>query len=326
MDNIDSTSLYRNILKRALLITWHHKFLWVLGFFTTFLGLGSIYEMVFRKSFQYDILFGKLVGKFTTISVSSLLISNNLDKVSVFNLVLFILAIAAITALIGFLVWLTIVSFGALIKSAQILDAGKKISLFKSLAESRKKFWPLFFTNIVGKSLIFLFLALTGALLSLILTDNSIGNALIYFFASIVFVAISLLFSFLIIYTSCFAVLKSKKLLLAAHNGWLLFKEHWVVSVEAAVILFFINLLVKVALAIVIILFSVPLMILLLIFYSAALSTLPTAAVVVWVIISVIIMLLAGSFFSAFQIVAWTLLFDKILKGGVLSKLHRIFG
>jgi len=326
MNNFDSTSLYRNILKRALLITWRNRFLWVLGLFATFLGLGSIYELAFRQSLQFDVLFGRFTDKFTNFSVSGLLIANNWDQVSILNLILFGLAVVITTAMIGFLIWLAIVSFGALIKSAQILDAGKKIKFFKSLSENKKNFWRLLAITVVGKSIIFLLLALTGGLLSFVLTDHSILNAVIYFFASIIFVAISLLFSFLIIYASSFVVLKSKKLLEASHDGWLLFKKHWVISIEAAVILFFVNLLIKLALLIIIILLSVPLMILLLVFYSAALSTLPMAAIVVWIIVAMTILIVTGSFFSAFQIVAWTLLFDKIVKGEALSKLHRIFG
>jgi hypothetical protein len=323
---IDSSSLYRDILKRAFLITWHNRFLWILGLFTTFLGLGSIYEMVFRQSFHYDVLFGKFASKFTTVSLSGILIANNLDKISVANLILFILAVIAVTALAGFLVWLTIVSFGALIKSAQVFGNNKKITFAKSLRESRKKFWPILTINLVGKAMIFLFLSLTGALLSLVLTDTSVGNALIYFFASIIFVAISLLFSFLIVYASCFVAIKSKKMADSIHSTWALFKENWVVSVEAAVILFFINLCVKLALIIIIVLLSVPLMILLLVFYAASVSVAPTILIVFWIILSICILILAGSFFSAFQTVAWTLLFVKIIKGGVLSKLHRIFG
>lgn len=326
MNNIDSSSLYRNILKRALLITWHNRFLWILGLFTTFLGLGSIYELAIRQSLQYNVLFGKFAGKFASISLSGIIISNDWDKIGIWNLIFFAIGVILATAVIAFLIWLTAVSFGALIKSAQVLDKGKKITFMKALKESRKKFWPILATNLVGKSLIFLLLALTGGLLSFVLTDSSAGNALIYFFASILFVAISLLFSFLIIYTSCFVVLKSKKLLQAVHDGWKLFKAHWVISIEAAVILFFVNLLVKIALGVAIILLSVPLMVLLLVFYTAAASTLPTVAIIVWIILSVIILIVVGSFFSAFQIVAWTLLFDKIIKGEALSKLHRIFG
>jgi hypothetical protein len=45
-----------------------------------------------------------------------------------------------------------------------------------------------------------------------------------------------------------------------------------------------------------------------------------------WIFTSIILLIFAGSFFSTFQIVAWTYIFDKISKGGVLAKLHRIFG
>ncbi|MBU1179366.1 hypothetical protein KJ885_00290 [Patescibacteria group bacterium] len=322
---IDSSSLYRDIIKRALLITWHNRFLWIFGFFATFLGLGGMYNFVLKSGWQTNLLYNQIANKITTISVSGVLITGNLGKINILNLFLLFLAIVVVGILAAFFIWLAVNSFGALIGGAQVFDKKRKVGLVKSFNKSKIYFWPLLGVNLLGKVLIFLFLALTGGILSLILIDNSAVNALIYFLTSLLFVALSLLISFLIIYASCFLVLKSKKTLDSIHEAWKLFKRNWVVSIEAAIVLFFINLIVSIGLAIILVLLSIPFMVLLLIFYSASAAAMPSIILALWAAVAIALMILVGSFFSAFQIVAWTLLFDKISKGNILSKLYRIF-
>ena len=321
---LDSQSLYRDIIKRAFWITWHNRFLWIFGFFITFLGLGGMYNFVLKNSWD-NTIFNRLLNKITSVSLSGIVITENLDKINLGNLFLLFAAMLLVAVAIAFFVWLAINSFGGLIHSSQILDKKKKGSFVKSFNKARNYFWPILGVTIMGKALILIFLTITSGLLSSLVVYHSVGRALLYFFSSLILVSISLLISFLIIYASCFIVLKSKGVLESLHKAWTLFKENWVLSVEAAVILFFINLLVKIALIIVVILVSIPFMILLLLFYSASLVVMPTFIIALWIFISIILMILIGSFFSAFQIVAWTFIFDKISKGRLLSKLYRIF-
>lgn len=320
---IDTSSLYRQIIKKSFLITWQNKFLWIFGFFTAFLGLGSMYNIILKNDNE---IFYRLTNRFTSISLSGIIISENIEKINITNLILLFVAVVSTIAAILFLTWLAIRSLGALIKAGQLLDNKKDTTFKKSFDKSRGHFWPLLLLNIVGKLLIFLFLAVIAGLVSTVVVNNSIGQALLYFCASLVLVSLSLLVSFLIIYASCFIVLKSKKMFESIHKAWTLFKQNWIISIEAAAILFFINLLVKLSLVIILILLSIPFMVLLLIFYSASFASMPSLIMAIWLFISILVMIFAGSLFSTFQIVAWTLLFDKIDKGGVLSKLHRIFG
>ncbi|MFA5133517.1 MAG: hypothetical protein WC459_01810 [Patescibacteria group bacterium] len=323
---IDSSSLYRDIFKRAFFITIKNKFLWIFGFFTTFLGLGSIYELVINKSLKNSDLFLSASYKFSVASLSGMLISKNLDKIKFLNLFLFIGAVILLLAVLGVFIWLAIISLGSLIHASKNLDLKKKADFSKSFNAVKSKFWRLLSINLTGKILIFIFLFITGALFSMILLNQSLGKALIYFLVYLILVALSLAISFLTIYASCFAVLKSDSLKKSISGAWKLFKENWIVSAESAVIMFGINIAVKFILFLSLIIFSIPFMLLLIIFYYGAVAAAPTIILAAWIFVSIILMIIIGSFFSAFQIVAWTLLFDRISKGGVLSKLHRIFG
>jgi len=323
---INSSSLYRDIFKRAFFITLHNRFLWALGFFSTFLGLGSIYELVINKALKNSDFFLNTSYKFSMATVSGLIIGKNLDKFGVINIILLVGAILLSLAIVAAVVFLSISSLGSLIQSSKLLDTKKKTSLFKSFIKIKDKFWGLLSINLIGKALIFISLFVTGGLLSFILINHSVIRSILYLFFYLLLVAISLMVSFLIIYSSCFIVLKSDGVKKSIINSWRLFKENWVVSTESAVIMFAINAAIKLVLLLALVIFSIPFMLLLVVFYYSTLATAPIIVVGLWITFSVIFMILIGSFFSAFQIVAWTLLFDRIIKGGVLSKIHRIFG
>jgi hypothetical protein len=323
---IDSSSLYRDIFKRAFFITLHNRFLWIFGFFATFLGLGSIYELVINTSLQNSALFLNLNYKLSGAALSGLLISANIDKVKILNLVLLFGAALLCLALLAAFVWLAISSLGSLIVAAKNLDAKKKIDFTKSFKKAKEKFWKLLSINLAGKILIFAFLFITGWLFSLILLNSSLAKALLFFAVYLILVAVSLAISFLTIYASCFAALKTDGVKKSIINAWRLFKDNWVVSAESAVIMFLLNLAVKIILFIALVIFSIPFMLFLVIFYYSAAVVAPAILIGIWILFLVLFMILIGSFFSAFQIVAWTLIFDRISKGGVLSKLHRIFG
>lgn len=326
MNNFDSSSLYRDIIKRSLIITWRHPWLWVFGFFTTFLGLGSFYEMVLSRTAQSFALFGQTAGKVGAYSLSGILIVQNLERIKLLNLFLLFGAVFLTLALVAFAIWLAIGSFGALISASYALDKKKKMHFWKSLDQGRRHFWQLLGINLLGKVIIFISLTLAGTLFTYVILNSSILRAILYFLIFLVLVAASLLVSFLIIYASCFVVIKLQKFPEALKNAWHLFIKNWVVSFEAMVLIFCLNIIAQALIFAALVVFSIPFLFLLLLFYTAAISSAPAIIIGIWILLSIILMIAAGSFFSTFQIIAWTYIFDRIEKGGVLSKIHRIFG
>ncbi len=326
MQQINSSSLYRDVIKRALKVTWHHPKLWIFGFFATFLGLGGIFQVVAGQAVKSGAIFGQAAYNARVISLSGALVSSNLGRINTLNLILLLGAVILCLALFAFAVWLAVASFGALISSAYAIDKKKKLNFWKNFTQGRAHFWRLLSVNLAGKFLIIFFLTAIGLLISLIIADSSILRSLLYFFVFLVLVAASLILSFLTIYASSFVVLKARGLRESIESAWELFRENWVVSFEAAAVIFALNILAQAIIFVALIVFSLPFLVMLLLLYTSAAASAPVVILALWIFTAVIFLILAGSFFSTFQIVAWTYIFDKISKGGVLSKLHRIFG
>lgn len=313
--------LYRDILKKALFIVWRNRPLWILGFFASFLALGGVSEIIFRSGLAQT----AWLNKITSFSGLGIFMGANWDLVTPKSIAALVLAAVICTVAILAFLWLVIASFAALIKSASVLDQKKQIKFYDTFLEERYKFWPLLGINVLGKSLIAAFLLAIGALLYTVSQTNDPLKSLLFFISFLALAAASIVLSFLIIYASAFVVLKNHPFLAAIREAWLLFKKNWVVSLEAAAILFGVNLLVKFVIFIFMILSAIPFMLLLVFGYFAAADFLPFAVLAVWATMAILFIILAGSFFSAYQIVAWTFVFDKIAKGKIISKLHRIF-
>jgi hypothetical protein len=313
--------LYRDIIKKAFILTWKNRFLWIFGFFASFLSLGGANEAIMRSGLRQSMILDRL-SSWSFLGI-------NMTEAGFFtakSIVIIAAAVALITVMILAFFYLAIISVAAIIRAANLLDKGKKTDFTSNFEESKKQFWPVAGINIAGKALIVLFLLLIGTFLSLTAMNGTPAYALLYLFTFLIFAAASLVISFLAIYASAYHVLKTDGIRAAVHDAWILFRSNWVVSVESAAILFFINLAAKATIMVFMFISALPFLMLLMMGYFLAANFLPVAIVSLWMILGIILMILAGSFFSAFQLVAWTLLFDKIAKGRIISKLHRIFG
>jgi len=318
-------SLYRDIFKRALSLTWKNPFLWIFGFFTTFLGIGNVYETIFKNSIEQSALLDKLGVKFSLVSFYGVFLGKNFTNITFGNLLLLIGVLIIILVVFGIALWASIGSLGGLIHATNHLDKKKKTNFVSSFKDGYQHFWKLFAVNVMGKTLIILFLALTSGLLALLLTNTSVINSIIFFLSFLVFVSISLFISFIIVYASAFVILKKKGVIDSIHEAWQLFKNNWVVTIETAVILFILDILVKISLVIITAIFSLPFILFLLLSFTFGITLIAQILMFMWILFIIAVLVIASSIFSSYQLVAWILLFDKITKGGVLSKLHRIF-
>lgn len=317
---MNSHVLYRDIVKKAFLLTWRNKFLWLLGFFASLLSLGGLNEMIMRTGFTSNTMLNKLSGlSFFGITFGEAGLFN-LNNIAV-------IAAAGIVIAIMFAVffYLAAVSFAGLVRAANLLDRNKKTDFMDSFREGKKNFWTIAGINIIGKILIALFLGLVAGVLTMAAEKISFGTASVYLLAFMVLAAASLLISLLIIFSSAFHILQNETMLDAIHESWKLFKKNWVVCVESAAIIFGINLAAKAAVMVFMAVSAIPFLFLLVLGFAISANFLPVIVISFWLIVGTIVMILLGSFFSAFQIVAWTLLFDKIAKGKLISKLHRFF-
>lgn len=322
--------LYRNILLQAWQLTWRHKYLWFFGLFAALLGNGGVLEIFFRV-FSGDVSQGWLPGfgflqeiNFFSLStlanMGRLLVSDPLSLL--FTLTVFLLVIFVG----GFLIWLIMVSQAALVHNAGRNINGKSHDFKDGLDVGMKKFWPVLGLNILVKiviSLVFLIISIP-ALLSIARADLFSAN-LFYVLAFLLFVPLAIIISFIIKYAIACVVIKGNKISEALIAGWQLFIKNWLVSLEMAFILFFINFMVGLGIIILFLLLSIPFLFLGLLFIKVAWYVNLWLIIVLAVILYLIIIIIIGSGLATFQVSSWTGLFIKLVKQGGVSKLARVF-
>ncbi|MDD3711118.1 MAG: hypothetical protein PHP37_00730 [Patescibacteria group bacterium] len=323
---------YRAILKQSWRISWKYKFLWFFGFFASLISFTAEFKIIARSINQEsgirslnNIKMFLNTGVFSKDAWLNILGMLKTDPKSILMLFLVLIIILAI---IIFFAWLSTASQIGIINSVDKIIKNKKdkLNIKSALKRSHRKFWPVFIMNLVMSIIINLIYILISFLLVLVIIKNQALSSLIYGFIFIIFIPISLFISFIIKYAIASMVIENKKFFPALQQGWKLFFNNWLISIEVAIILFFINVLV-------LILLSVISFIGFFLFFSLALSTIfvLSSGFLFWLVLIIgfllilAIMILGGSLLNVFQISSWTDLFIRIREGGASSKIERIF-
>lgn len=304
---------YFKTLKSAWRLTWKNKFLWAFGFFAAlFLDNGNEYNAVIggartiiKKPFLTIDNLGKTLNLETIWKELRILISYDTRNAVA------ILLFAITTAL--FFSWLSAISKGAIVHCLDKLYRRKKTGLKDGISAGLKNFWPVLAISIIFKAAAYFFLA-TAIILALAISPRampSTGKVLSFVFP-LLLVPVFMILSFISRYSLYYAVLEKKKISFSISESFVLFKRNWLASLEAALLLFFINIALGMALAAVILITAAPLAFFgLLFYYSASLFGF-------WSILAVGIVLVGGIFalgkslFSVFQFAAWLKIFQKL--------------
>ncbi len=324
-------SLYRDILAKAWHITRRYKYLWFFGLFAALLGNGGEMELIFR-GFNTDLSQGlfphwRLIagtGVFslhTLNNIGYLLLNDPATMLAVFAGFLILIFLSA------FLIWLIMVSQAALVNSAASSIAGKNHDFKTGLDVGMKKFWPVFGLNVFIKIIVYcFFIIISLPEIVMIYKADLLTAKLLFIISFIIFVPVSIVLAFIIKYAIAYAVIKGSGCWQAVREGWNLFVKNWLVSLEMAFILFFINFLVGLGLVIVLLILSVPFLFLALILIKSGLLLNFGLFLVVSILVYLSIIVIVGSALSVFQISSWTGLFVKLVGRGGTSKLVRLFG
>ncbi len=323
--------LYRNILKQALNIAWHNKYLWFFGLFAALLGNGGIYDILIRglsedKSEKFFSGLQRIseTGFFSFGTITNIF---HLLKTDFFSImVLFILGLI-ILASACFLIWLVIISqVGLVNNSANIILSKNKLGIRDGMASGSKHFWPVLWLNVIDKAIlriIFIFLSLL--ILNIIFKQGLLSIFILYIILFVIFIPLAIILSFIIKYAIAYIVIKGDGFLVSIKKGWRLFLVNWLVSIEMALILFFINFIFGLAIIFCILIIAVPFVFLAVLFYKLL------SVVGFWLMTSLGLIILlfmvmaAGAFLSTFQTTSWTGLFIELIGRGGYSKILRIF-
>ncbi|MBU2235932.1 hypothetical protein KKA01_02650, partial [Patescibacteria group bacterium] len=163
-------------------------------------------------------------------------------------------------------------------------------------------------------------------LVYLFLSKESLGwNIAFSVISFIILVPISIIISFVIKYASAFVVHKGQGVGAALRNGWKLFIKNWLISIEMAFVVLLINFSLGLGLIIFLGIVAIPFVLLGIIFYLVGTSVGVYVLGVVATVVLIAAAFIVGAFIAAFQFVAWTLLYRRLLGDKDTSKIIRLF-
>ncbi len=238
-----NTNLYFQTLIRSWKIAWHNKFLWFFALFSLVLGSGQWHSFLSKD------LLNALENKGIIFSLyekgffhQGFL--NNLGRAisrDPFSFLMILLLFFLVLLLFVFLIWIAIISQAGLIFSIAEINKRKKIDIHKGMAIGRKKFWPVLSLYIVIKFIIWTFSFLLGILSFLVFIERIPGSIVWLSFLSIIIIVFLLLTSFISKYSLAFIVLQGKNFIEAIKDGFKLFFDNWVLSLEIALFLLIVD-------------------------------------------------------------------------------------
>jgi len=322
-------SFYRKIFRKAWLTTWKYRWLWVFGFFATFLGNGTFYEAIVRsfshlsegKSIFFTLREYANSGIFSAFSWTKILDLWETDPSHVSASLIF-MAIFMLFA--AFLVIMSIVSQVAIIKSTISIDQHKKITKRKAFEIGILKFWPVFALNILTKIIMFGIVLLLAFLVSVLISQPLLSNFFLYIVAFFLLLIAGIIIYFLTVYATAFIVLRDKKVLVSLRYAWYIFRENVLLNLEVGFLLFLVNIAVGISAFIFGIFALSPLILLYLLMIMMSVSSGLWILIALATLTVIAIIVITGSWFTTFQMSVWALLFEELALKKGQSKLMRL--
>ena len=321
--------LYRTILKQSLKSTWENKYLWFFGLFAALLGGSGEFQILFHRFDNVNQgLFPSLrqfieTGIFSPSAIRNLGVLAREQTFSLF-IVLSLLLISLI--LVIFIIWLTVVSQAAIVNNTARIKTSKKHNLKEGLEAGMNNFWPILALNAFLKLVIFvIFLVLSLPIIASLATNDFTSTGIIFIVSFLFYTPLVIMLSFIIKYAVAFVIIRGDNFLASLRHGWKLFINNWLLSVEMAFILFFINFVVALVFLLLLLILSVPFLFVILLFAKAGFVLYTWTVLMAAVIFYFITILFMGSFLAVFQINAWTSLFIELIGRGGTAKLSRWF-
>lgn len=315
------TPLYREVVKEAFEITRHKKYLWLFGLLAAFLGNGGALELFIK-------VFSQIVNRGVTFTESLRMVLTGWRTLpwAVDTISLAVVLVAILFA-IGVLFFVAIIlSHGSLVLSCAQIHKGKDVKQTKMWLVAWRSFWPLAIVVVLFKLLVVASVGLVAWPLHLILEARAGAWLTVLFpLIFIVVVCFILVCSFLSFYAASFILIEKKELPDAVAEGWQLFIDHWLVSIEMAGVTFLTSIAAGLAALIGVIILAIPFSLI------AALSfvyVVPIIGIVSIFISSFLVLGLVfyiGSLLATFQTAAWVILFIRMREGRAGSKLLRLF-
>lgn len=314
-------SLHRPILSAAWRLSTRRKKLWIFGFFALLVFVGGEYQLI-NKSLNTGLggnIYDSLLSG-TTLSPElwpAFLSALSVDWRTSLAVIILILLVAG---LLFAILWLAVKSQIALIRWAKKDHLGKgeeEISLWEAFTTKDGRFWRVLATGALVEIIIFAVGVFLSIPLIFLYFKNSIWAIAAYTLFFLILIPVAVSVSLLAKYAMAEIVLEKKGFTAGVINAWGLFKKNWLVSLEMALILFFINFTVSFVVLFLLAFVAFPIMLTLMIFDLAA----PLALLILVCFLTIV---LTASFLMTFQTTAWTNLYLEIKEHGAVAKIQRL--
>jgi hypothetical protein len=314
--------VYREVLPKALKAAWRHPQYWIVGIFAAFLNSGSMLDVgwKFWNAIQQqgsDIFIGHAaVQIWGTASIGG------------FHWLPFFQATLALLTL--FVILVAVLAFSCVCQGAMVHAMGSWkdgwVERFRqSLHVGAKALVPIAALNIIVVASIWVARFFVSLPLAIALGRSNGLYMAVYLVSFIVFFVLAVFMSILQIYALNAMILQGASLAQAFKRAWLTLKEHWLVTLETALLQALIVILLFVA-------SMIALMVL--VFPSAILYVLAVLQNNLWLfqvslgiffgIIIIFILVLTG-FTVTFHYALWAMMYRKLGEGGVTAKIHRLY-
>ncbi len=309
---------YKQILIDSAKTVWQKKYLWFFGLFAVLFSVTG-YEVLISADIEESSNFLSLLWQMELFNIVNWGKGFVRDPLITSLIILFWLFVLSMFL---FIIWLSNVSKIALVKNVYRVKEGKSDSLELGVKSGIKYFWPVLFLNLLFVVVVSVVVSILSSPVTLI--ESELLSFLFFSLISILLSLLVLIFSFVIKFAIAYIVIKEYEVWDAVKKSIKLFVDNWLVNLEMAVILFFLNVAAVVVLFVVVATFGLPFL-WVIDFVSNSME-----AFAFWLVVGVIVsiflvVLLFGAIFSTFQVSTWTSLFLELITEGKKSKLNAIF-
>ncbi len=305
----------RSILKESVTVVWQQRWLLWFGFFAGALAISGFWETLLR-------LVARGIRATDTIALMSASIRTGVFQSDIAGVVQnFGQSPLAATLAIGVYViglalaltlfWIASTSQGAIMDTARKRSLRLKTNPRAAWAVGRSRAWGVLGVHILLSIATMLCVVVAGLLITATATLKVIGIT-VAFLGFVLFSVAALLVSLIRFYSVNALVLHGFSIRESIRAGVRLARDHWLLSIELAFLLFLIGVLCSAGSILVMALVGVPFVLLAFLAWLLGFSGTVLFIMYLWLALAAVLFCLTIAFFVAWQNTAWSLLFLRL--------------
>ncbi len=318
--------VFRSAISHAWHFLWKHPLLWPLGLFASFLGHMGLAELLTNITVSSTQATWQPAWwlSFTKMGEVNMSLSSGKAFIGTTEAWVWLGWVVIVLIAIGLLfLFVAVVSQGAIIHTvAQSLSGRRKkyLDYGKAWHAGVGHFWKLLSVNAIKKVILWLLGAAVGFATINVVLGGSAADMWLFFFVFLLAALVGIFLSFLVVYAAGYIVVEEYSVGRAIHAAWRLFFDHWLVSIEAALVVLFGYFVLFILAAVGMFILFLPSILIWLIAATISSYLLFSIGLILGTIIFGIYIIFLGSLFTVFTTTVWTDLFMRMHKKGLKSR------